>query len=309
MDHVPSFAPGSNNWLSIGLTRGGKAITPTSEHDWRTATVDLVIPTFNEEENIVRCLASVVRQTRRPRKIVVVDDASTDRSASRARRFGNIYGIDLVVITRLNPTTKMSSLKDQARALDSDVLFVLGADTILESDNYIERTVQELHQSAGIARACGSILPLREKDRLAADQSVALRPWLEASPSYRLAKQRRWLGRLRSAMTNLYSEMLYRLQRLILDEEFAVFGTMANPAGCAVAYRRAYLEALFSGVRPVRGDDYANSGDTPIGMAMLSEGYRNILVTDVSARTPPSRPFDTQRWLLKRTLGSLQACR
>jgi glycosyltransferase involved in cell wall biosynthesis len=288
MDHVPSFALGSNNWLSIGLTRGGKAITPASAQDWRTATVDLVIPTFNEEENIVRCLASVVRQTRRPRKIVVVDDASTDRSASRARRFGNIYGIDLVVITRLNPTTKTSSLKDQARALDSDVLFVLGADTILESNNYIERTVQELHQSAGIASACGSILPLREKDRLAADQSATLRPWLEASPSYRLAKQRRWLGRLRSATTDLYSELLYRLQ---------------------VAYRRAYLEALFSGVRPVPGDDDTNSGDTLIGMAMLDEGYRNILVTDVCARTSPSRPFDTQRWLLKRTLGSLQACR
>jgi len=283
----PYFALGPNTLISIlGLLRGRDTTTPTPANDWRTATVDVVIPAFNEQENIVRCLASVARQTLRPRRIIVVDDGSSDLTASRARRFGNIYGVDLLVITRLKSAGKTPSVKEQARALDSDVLFVLDADTILESDTYIERTVQELHQGIGIASACGSILPLREKDRRAADESANLRAWLEASPSYQPARRKNWLRRLASATTNVYREVLYLfLQRFVFHGQMTVFGTVSNPAGCAVAYRRAYLETLFDTVEPVLGDDLTNSEDIFIGLAMVNEGYRNIQVTDVCART------------------------
>jgi glycosyltransferase involved in cell wall biosynthesis len=283
----PYFALGPNTLISIvGLLRGRDTTTPTPARDWRTATVDVVIPAFNEQENIVRCLASVARQTLRPRRIIVVDDGSTDLTAARARRFGNIYGLDLLVITRITSVGKTPSIKEQARALDSDVLFVLDADTILESDTYVERAVQELHQGVGIASACGSILPLREKDRRAADESATLRAWLEASPSYRPAEQKHWVRRLASATTNVYREVLYLfLQRFVFHGQMAVFGTVSNPAGCAVAYRRAYLEALFNTVEPVLGDDLTNSEDIFIGLAMVNEGYRNIQVTDVCART------------------------
>ncbi len=212
--------------------------------------------------------------------------AARDLTASRARRFGDVYGLDLLVITRLTSVGKTPSIKEQARALDSDVLFVLDADTILESDTYIERTVQDLHQGIGIASACGSILPLREKDRRAADESAILRAWLDASPSYRPARRKNWLRRLASATTNVYREVLYLyLQRFVFRGQMAVFGTVSNPAGCAVAYRRAYLEALFDSVEPVLGDDLTNSEDIFIGLAMVNEGYRNIQVTDVCART------------------------
>ena len=283
----PYFALGPNTLISIlGLLRGRDTTTPTPAKDWRTATVDVLIPAFNEQDNIVRCLASVARQTLRPRKIIVVDDGSTDLTASRARRFGNIYGLDLLVITRITSAGKTPSIKEQARSLDSDVLFVLDADTILESDTYIERTVQELHQGVGIASACGSILPLREKDRRAADESPTLRAWLDASPSYRPAPRKHWPRRLASATTNVYREVLYTfLQRFVFRGQMAAFGTVSNPAGCAVAYRRTYLEALFDVVEPVFGDDLTNSEDIFIGLAMVNEGYRNIQVTDVCART------------------------
>src|SRR5262249_42990749 len=104
------------------------------------------------------------------------------------------------------------------------------------------------------------------------------------------------------ATASLYAEVIYRLQRLILDEEFAVFGTIANPAGCAVAYRRAYLDALFRAGEQVPGVDLTRFGDTLVATAMLGDDYRNVQVTDVCARTSPSRPFDTERWLLRRTL-------
>jgi glycosyltransferase involved in cell wall biosynthesis len=284
---IPYFVLGPNTLLSIvGLMRGGETTAPTPARNWRTVTVDVVIPAFNEQDNIVRCLASLVGQTMRPRKIVVVDDGSSDHTASRAVRFGSVHGLDVLVIKRAMSIGKTPSIKDQTRALDSDVVFVLDADTILESDNYIERTVQELYQGVGIASACGSILPLREKDRRAADAAAPVRAFVEASPSYEPRPPKNWLRRSATAITNTYREVLYLfLQRFVFRGQMAVFGTVANPAGCAVAYRRAYLEQIFDTFEPSLGDDLTNSEDIFIGLAMLNEGYRNVQVLDVCART------------------------
>jgi glycosyltransferase involved in cell wall biosynthesis len=284
---LPYFVLGPNALLSIiGLMRGRDTTPPTPARDWRAVAVDVVIPAFNEQDNIVRCLASLAGQTMRPRKIVVVDDGSSDYTASRAVRFGTVHGLNVVVIKRAMSIGKTPSIKDQARALDSDVLFVLDADTILESGNYIERTVQELYQGVGIASACGSILPLRERDRRGADAADPVRAFVEASASYKPAPPKNRLRRLASAITNTYREVLYLfLQRFVFHGQMAVFGTVANPAGCAVAYRRAYLEQIFDTFEPTLGDDLTNSEDIFIGLAMLNEGYRNVQVLDVCART------------------------
>ena len=96
------------------------------------------------------------------------------------------------------------------------MLFLLDADTILESNNYIEHTAQELYQRVGIASACGSILPLREKDSRTADDSAPVRAFIEASPSYQPAQKENWLRRLAVATTNLYRSVLYSfLQRFV----------------------------------------------------------------------------------------------
>ena len=72
-------------------------------------------------------------------------------------------GVELTAIQRRKPIGKTPTIKRQAREFDSDVEFILDADTVLESDNYIERTVQELYQAVGIASAFGTILPQRRQ--------------------------------------------------------------------------------------------------------------------------------------------------
>ena len=285
MAQLPHFVFSPNTLLSvIGLIRGYDTAPP--REDWRDATVAVVIPAFNEQENIVRCLASVLRQTMRPRTIVVVDDGSSDSTAARAVAFADFHGVEIVVVRRLTSIGKTPTVKDQARGIDSDVLFVLDADTVLESDDYIARTVQELYQAPGIASAWGSILPLREQDRRAANESGEVRAFLEAFTKYRPGTPKNWLRRLASAITNTYREVLYLfLQRFVFRGQMAAFGTVSNPAGCAVAYRREYLEALFDAVEPALGDDLTNSEDIFIGFAMLNQGYRNVQVLDVCART------------------------
>jgi len=236
VDQPPYYPVGTNIWLRLAETKQDHdSNPPTPACDWRSATVDVVVPAFDDPANILRCLESLRRQTRRPRRIVVVDDGTRHDTGALARRFGNLHGLDLLVITRLDSIGRMISIKDQARTLDSDVLFVLDSDTILESDNYIERTVQDLYQGVGIAGACGRVLPLRDKNRL---------------------------------------EGLYLfLQRFAVQRPTTICGTASSMPGCAVAYRRTHLEALF---------------DAP-------GRYRCIEVTDVCARSARSlKGFSTR---------------
>jgi len=86
------------------------------------------------------------------------------------------------------------------------------------------------------------------------------------------------------------------------------FGTITNPVGCAVAYRRKYVESLFDHFGPKLGDDLTNSEDIFIGMGMLDHGYRNIQLTDVYARTvePPCTRLPRQVYLWSSSF--LQSC-
>jgi glycosyltransferase involved in cell wall biosynthesis len=309
MATLPYFVLSPSTILSLGgLLRGRDKSIPTPADDWRTATVDVVIPALNEAENIVDCLASVVRQTLRPRRIILVDDGSADDTVERARAFCASQQIHLIAIERRAPIGKTPTIKRQAREFDSDVEFILDGDTVLESDNYIERTVQELYQAVGIASACGMILPQRRSDRRRMRNSPEVRAFTACRP-LPPASRDRWLPALRRGITNLYREVLYLfLQRVVYRGQMAFFGTTTNPVGCAVAYRRKYVRALFDYIDPILGDDLTNSEDIFIGFSMLNEGYRNIQLVDVCARTVEPEVHRLPRQVYLWSSSFLQSC-
>jgi glycosyltransferase involved in cell wall biosynthesis len=281
----------------------------TPAEDWRKATVDVIIPALNEGENIVHCLASVARQTVRPRRIVLVDDGSTDDTMARAKAFCALYKIELVAIQRRSPIGKTPTIKRQARELDSDVEFILDADTVLESPNYIQRTVQELYQAVGIASAFGTVLPQSKTDRQRIAQSAAVRAFNRKHPLSPTAPKRGWLSNASRGLTNLYREVLYLfLQRFVYRGQMNCFGTTTNPVGCAVAYRRKYVRALFDHISPILGDDLTNSEDIFIGFAMLNEGYRNVQLADVYATTVEPEVQRLPRQIYLWSSAFLQSC-
>lgn len=310
MATLPYFVISPSTVLSvIGLLRGPDRTKPTPVDDWRQATVDVIIPALNEEDNILLCLDSILRQTLRPRRIVLVDDGSIDRTLARAAAFCRFRGVRLETIQRRSPIGKTPTIKRQARELDCDVEFILDADTILESENYIERTVQELYQAVGIASACGTILPLRKRDRSAAENLATVQEFRERYHVGGARRRASWLGDFGSAITNVYREVLYLfLQRFIYRGQMVFFGTTSNPVGCAVAYRRKYVKALFDHVGPSLGDDLTNSEDIFIGLAMLNEGYRNIQLTDVYARTVEPNIVRLPRQIYLWSSSFLQSC-
>ncbi len=305
MAFVPYFIISPNAIMSVvGLLRGPDKTEPTPAENWQEATVDVVIPAFNEEANILQSIASITRQTLKPRRVIIIDDGSTDRTIQFANQVCTLENmldeskslcqendIEFVFIQRTASIGKTPTLKRQAREFDSDVEFILDGDTILTSENYIERAVHELYQGVGIASACGTILPLRDKDRLAAAQDPVVQNFLKKLPEDAAAtKPTPFLIRLLRGITNMYRGGLYMfLQKFIYRGQMTFFGSITNPVGCAVAYRRKYVKELFDKYEPILGDDLTNSEDIFIGFAMIDSGYRNIQLTDVYARTvePP----------------------
>jgi cellulose synthase/poly-beta-1,6-N-acetylglucosamine synthase-like glycosyltransferase len=229
MATLPCFVFSPNTLLSVfGLMRGPDTTRPTPAEDWRDATVDVIIPAYSEEEHIVFCLASVLRQTLRPRRIVLVDvGALTPRpSAPRVLRipWGRAH-------RRPAPPVDRQDANHQAvrRELDSDVLFVLDADTVAESPDYIRRSVVELHRPSALPVFAGPSCRF-DKGIDASLRRPAVRAFGEAFPSPPAAPKA-WLRRLSSGVTNAYREVLYLfLQRFINRGQMALFGTTSIPS-------------------------------------------------------------------------------
>jgi glycosyltransferase involved in cell wall biosynthesis len=310
MATLPYFVLSPNTVISLlGLMRGPDRTVPTPAEDWREAVVDVVIPTLNEEKNIPLCLSSLARQTVKPRHIILVDDGSGDRTCEFAREFSASIGLELTVIQRRSPIGKTPTIKRQARELDSDVEFILDGDTVLESENYLARVVEELYKGAGIASACGTILPIREKDRRQVMADPAMADFLEIRPAETFLHRGSRLSLLRKRITNAYRDVLYRfLQRFIYHGQMAFFGTITNPVGCAVAYRRRYIKELFDHYEPILGDDLTNSEDIFIGFALLDQGYRNIQLMDVVARSTEPEVNRLPRQVYLWSSSFLQSC-
>ncbi|MCJ7765763.1 MAG: glycosyltransferase, partial [Thiovulaceae bacterium] len=287
MATTPYFILSPNLVLSIiGMLRGPDKTVATPSEDWREATVDVVIPALNEEKNIVLCLSSLAKQTLKPNRIILVDDGSSDNTIPFAKGFCEDNGMEIIIIRRQKAIGKTPTIKRQAREFDGDVEFILDADTFLDSENYIERTVQELYQAVGIASACGTIMPMRDKDRKRMLQAEEIKAFQAKHPDAKMLPKQDLFHIVMRRLSNIYRDVLYVfLQKFVYPGQMALFGSITNPVGCAVAYRRKYVKALFDQYEPLFGDDLTNSEDIFIGFAMLKHGYRNIQLMDVDARS------------------------
>lgn len=270
----------------IGLLRGSRELPEAPPEVVKDAVVDVVIPAHNEERTISLALGSLVRQTKQPRKVFVVDDASKDETSDIVRSFTKLKELDIVLIERKENKGKTPSLKQIAKFSDAEVLFVLDGDTVLESEDYIERVVGELLRVPNHASACGFVKPLRTSDRLRARAWSTLQRLMKQRPKTKITFDDTWLNKFSRGVTNYYRDVLYYfVQNIIYLGELALFGTLVNPLGCAVAYRRELLLNLFNEVEHTLGDDLTTSEDIYIGFGFVDRGYHNVQVLDVTVHS------------------------
>ncbi len=126
------------------------------------ATILTAIPVWNGEQFIARTLASVAAQTRRPDRIVVLDNGSTDRTEEIVRSFK-----DLPVEFIRNPTN-LGLFGNFNRCLDfaaeTEYLQILHADDTLEPEFYATMTAL-LADCDGPGLAWGLDARIDENDR------------------------------------------------------------------------------------------------------------------------------------------------
>jgi glycosyltransferase involved in cell wall biosynthesis len=90
--------------------------------------ISVIIPVFNEADNLAVCLRALLRSRRRPDECIVVDDGSTDSSCSVAEEFG---------VTTISTGGRFGPAKARnigARKADGELLVFVDADVAIHSD-------------------------------------------------------------------------------------------------------------------------------------------------------------------------------
>jgi hypothetical protein len=99
-----------------------------------TPSVSVVIPNYNYEKTLARCLESVMEQTHRPIEVIVVDDGSTDSSREIVRSFP-------CTLLELEGNRGVSAARNAGIAASrGDIVFFLDSDEALTPDS-IEHAV------------------------------------------------------------------------------------------------------------------------------------------------------------------------
>lgn len=274
----------------LGLLRGPRPTPPLTDANWRDhVKVRVVIPAHNEAATIALCLASLLKQSLQPHDVLLIDDGSRDGTSDVAHAFCEANGITLRIVRRGQAIGKTAGVRREAADSGVDVEFVLDGDTILESPDYIERCVEELYRVPGLASACGLVMPLRHQDIEHAQRGAEIKAMQAQFPQL-MPPKRNWFKRFLHGVTNLYRESLYYfIQNVIYRGEQNLFGSINNPVGCAVAYRREYLNATIDQLAKKYGDNLTTSEDIFFGLSFVYRGYRNVQVFDVLCRSqePP----------------------
>ncbi len=283
-----------------GKLRGWDRTIPTPSVDWRRMTVDAVIPAKNEEASIAAALASLFAQDFPLRRVVVFDDASTDRTAAVVRRYREASGRMIELVSRRQSIGKTPALREFCSQCDADAVFILDADSVLVSRNYVSRVMEELFRNAGVAAACGEVMPLtgNRVEDIARQDGGAQTVMTEFFP--RARERSPFWKRLLTHLTILYRAPMYvLLQRTLYDGNLKLFGAQLNPVGCAVAYRTTRLRECFDYAGPLIGDNLSDSEDIYIGHFFNWKGYRNFQVLGVRCETtePPIHRLPRQLFL------------
>lgn len=115
--------------------------------------VDVIIPSYNGLPYLLDAIASALLQTRRPNRIIVVDDGSTDGTLERLERFNGSIDVIVHPENRGLPAARNTGL----RASDAPLVAFLDADDVWLPGK-LERQVKEFVDAPSIGLVYGSLL-------------------------------------------------------------------------------------------------------------------------------------------------------
>src|SRR5258707_13415158 len=122
---IPRYTLSLLSLALFGVRSRSEAVAAT------TASVSVIIPTFNGGSGLAPTIASLRRQTLRPFEIIVVDDGSTDQTRVVAERARAVGLVDMVIChgTRCG---RSAAINAAARFASGDLILTVDADTVFE---------------------------------------------------------------------------------------------------------------------------------------------------------------------------------
>jgi glycosyltransferase involved in cell wall biosynthesis len=193
--------------------------------------VAVVIPLFNHERYIAEALGSILRQTRPPDRVIVIDDGSSDGSLDAARAVADSR---ITVLSQENAGAHNTLNRAIGLAADCDYVGILNSDDLYEPER-IESCVRCLERNRSAAVVATRLKIVDEKGAPLPPGDARAR-WLAAVWHARPASLAAWLGiaNFTKTTSNLFGRADYfrahpfRPYRYVHDYYFALCAALED---------------------------------------------------------------------------------
>lgn len=180
----------------------------------KSPTVTIVIPAYNEEEAIGKCLDACVNQTSPAEEIIVVNNKSTDSTVEIVKRYQKEYPDRNIRLLNQNKYQGIAPTRNHGfDNSKSDIIGRIDADSIVEPD-WVE-AIRETFKKASVAAATGPVLyhdmPL-QKVGFRVDDKIR-------NTLHRMAKDHRFLFGTNMAIRTSAWKQIKHLTQLDLENE------------------------------------------------------------------------------------------
>ena len=150
--------------IFVGLYRIFKILFNISEKKFLPLSegtrISIIIPAYNEEQNIQGVIESSFNQTLQPKKVIVIDDNSTDKTLKVCMKLKKKYK-NLHVISQKTNKGKAYNITYVLKKIKlSDITIIQDADTYL-SKTYLEQVIKPF-KNKRVVIVTGLSLPLKQ---------------------------------------------------------------------------------------------------------------------------------------------------
>jgi glycosyltransferase involved in cell wall biosynthesis len=149
----------------------------------------VLVCAHNEENFIVKCLSSLINQTKQPSKIVVVDDASTDRTPELVKAITNRYGDLIKFVTRKREvdhvhTTEIPKVFNYGlktvNLKEYEYLAKIDADILLLPD-YFQKVMERFNVDERLGIVGGILINEGASSIFGANMVIRMETWFDIS--------------------------------------------------------------------------------------------------------------------------------
>ena len=119
----------------------------------KNLTMSILVPAYNEEKSIRKCVNSCLNQSEKADEVIIINDGSTDKTMEILESFGNkIKIIDL----KKNTGNKSKAQEIGLKYVKTDIFITTDADTELDY-NFVRYMKKDFEKNPDYSAVCGFV--------------------------------------------------------------------------------------------------------------------------------------------------------